>query len=135
VLPKLTVEDLKDIGVTRVGDRRKLLEAIAALRERALPSPVVEQPSAPGPAAGPSPEVLGMEHAGRSHAREARMTRSAPKPTLSATHLYVGASFAGMGQGDSIAPIPAVANRNGSSPTALSSEHFHIRPVFGHRTR
>ena len=34
ILPKLTVEDLKDIGVTRVGDRRRLLEAIAALRER-----------------------------------------------------------------------------------------------------
>jgi hypothetical protein len=34
-LPKLTVDDLKNIGVTRVGDRRKLLEAIAALREGA----------------------------------------------------------------------------------------------------
>jgi hypothetical protein len=34
VLSKLTVEDLKDIGVTRVGDRRNLLEAIAALRAR-----------------------------------------------------------------------------------------------------
>jgi hypothetical protein len=32
VLPRLTVEDLKDIGVTRVGDRRKLLDAIATLR-------------------------------------------------------------------------------------------------------
>jgi hypothetical protein len=29
VLPKLTGEDLKEIGVARVGDRRKLLEAIA----------------------------------------------------------------------------------------------------------
>ena len=34
ILPKLTVEDLKDIGVTRVGDRRKLLEAVAAARRR-----------------------------------------------------------------------------------------------------
>jgi class 3 adenylate cyclase len=32
VLPSLTAEDLKEIGVQAVGDRRKLLEAIAALR-------------------------------------------------------------------------------------------------------
>ena len=32
VLPKLTAEDVKDLGVTAVGHRRKLLEAIAELR-------------------------------------------------------------------------------------------------------
>jgi class 3 adenylate cyclase len=32
VLPKLTPEDLKDLGITAVGHRRKLLEAIAGLR-------------------------------------------------------------------------------------------------------
>jgi class 3 adenylate cyclase/predicted ATPase len=32
VLSKLTAEDLKDLGVAAVGDRRRLLEAIAALR-------------------------------------------------------------------------------------------------------
>jgi hypothetical protein len=58
ILPKLTVEDLKDIGVTKVGDRRKLLEAIAALSVSAPPSPVAEQPSeVPGPAAAPSSEA------------------------------------------------------------------------------
>src|SRR5712691_6651868 len=31
-LPRLTAEDLKDLGVTAVGDRRILLDAIAALR-------------------------------------------------------------------------------------------------------
>ena len=31
VLPHLTVEDLKELGVATVGDRRKLLAAIAAL--------------------------------------------------------------------------------------------------------
>jgi class 3 adenylate cyclase len=31
ILPSLTVEDLKDLGVTLVGDRRRLLDAIAAL--------------------------------------------------------------------------------------------------------
>ena len=45
VLPKLTSEDLKEIGVVAIGHRRKLLEAIAALGAQApaarnpLPSP------------------------------------------------------------------------------------------------
>ena len=30
LLPRLTVDDLKDIGVSVVGDRRRLLDAIAA---------------------------------------------------------------------------------------------------------
>ena len=34
VLPQLTADDLKDIGVSAVGDRRRLLDAIAALAER-----------------------------------------------------------------------------------------------------
>ncbi len=38
VLPSLTVEDLKDLGVTSVGHRRQLLEAIAALRTDGLPA-------------------------------------------------------------------------------------------------
>ena len=42
VLPSLTAEDLKDLGVGFVGDRRKLLNAVAALRAEAsaaMPSP------------------------------------------------------------------------------------------------
>ena len=35
VLPRLTAEDLKDLGVGFVGHRRKLLDAIAALRAEA----------------------------------------------------------------------------------------------------
>ena len=35
VLPNLTAEDLKDLGVGVVGHRRKLLDAIAALRNDA----------------------------------------------------------------------------------------------------
>ena len=31
ILPKLTAEDLKDLGISSVGDRRRLLDAIAAL--------------------------------------------------------------------------------------------------------
>jgi class 3 adenylate cyclase len=44
VLPELTAEDLKDIGVTSVGHRRSLLAAIAALGKPtpAEPGPMVE---------------------------------------------------------------------------------------------
>src|SRR6266403_759245 len=38
VLPSLTAEDLKDLGVTLVGHRRRLLDAIAALGSP-LPDP------------------------------------------------------------------------------------------------
>lgn len=40
VLPELTAEDLRDIGVDLVGHRRKLLAAIAALRSNAASDPV-----------------------------------------------------------------------------------------------
>ena len=51
VLPKLTADDLKDIGVTAVGHRRKLLEAIAQLSAiPTTPSPG-GQPGAPPHAA------------------------------------------------------------------------------------
>src|SRR6202022_1062588 len=39
VLPELTAEDLKDLGVALVGHRRKLLAAIAALRSDVGPAP------------------------------------------------------------------------------------------------
>ena len=38
VLPGLTTDDLKEIGVAALGDRRRLLAAIAALGEGALPA-------------------------------------------------------------------------------------------------
>src|SRR5215471_11036519 len=57
ILPKLTAEDLKDLGVARVGDRRKLLEAIAALRGATAPLPAPEQlPEVPDPAPAPQAE-------------------------------------------------------------------------------
>jgi len=37
VLPKLTAEDLRELGVMMIGHRRLLLEAIAGLREPAAP--------------------------------------------------------------------------------------------------
>ena len=39
VLPELTADDLKDLGVGLVGHRRKLLAAIAALRRESGPEP------------------------------------------------------------------------------------------------
>jgi predicted ATPase/class 3 adenylate cyclase len=52
VLPHLTVEDLKEIGVATVGDRRMLLAAIAALA-----SPTASQPPGPRPLAAPPTKV------------------------------------------------------------------------------
>ena len=46
VLPTVTAEDLKDLGVDIVGHRRKLLNAIAALQnDAAAKRPVTESPS------------------------------------------------------------------------------------------
>jgi class 3 adenylate cyclase/predicted ATPase len=52
VLPSLTAEDLKDLGVGFVGDRRKLLDAIAAVRaEASVPMPLSDAPLATDKAA------------------------------------------------------------------------------------
>src|SRR5215471_13831011 len=52
VLPRLTAEDLKELGVGFVGDRRKLLDAIAALRAQAsAPTPLSDAPLATDKAA------------------------------------------------------------------------------------
>src|SRR5258707_5782857 len=50
VLPKLTAEDLISIGVTSVGHRRKLLEAIAGLD---MAVPTAPAGAAPAPRAPP----------------------------------------------------------------------------------
>ena len=52
ILPKLTFEDLKDLGVGFVGHRRKLLDAIAAVRaEASAPTPLSDAPLATDKAA------------------------------------------------------------------------------------
>src|SRR4051812_43422730 len=45
VLPTLTAEELKDIGVSSIRHRRRLLEAIAALRSNAMPAEAPAQAS------------------------------------------------------------------------------------------
>ena len=48
VLPNLTAEDLKDLGVSIVGHRRKLLDAIAALRtDTSVKGPSADAASVP----------------------------------------------------------------------------------------
>ena len=69
VLPRLTAEDLKDLGVGLVGHRRTLLDAIAALRadanakeppSDALPhAPHSAQAFAPPPTVAPAAEAVG----------------------------------------------------------------------------
>jgi len=55
VLPSLTHETPKDLGVTSVGHRLKLLEAIAALRtEETTSLPLLTRPQAPTPKTAPS---------------------------------------------------------------------------------
>ncbi|MBV8119871.1 MAG: AAA family ATPase [Alphaproteobacteria bacterium] len=49
VLPSLTAEDLRELGVAVLGHRRKLLDAIAELRRAPLP-----RSEEPGPAASPA---------------------------------------------------------------------------------
>src|SRR5580693_7296521 len=57
VLPRLTAEDLKDLGVGFVGDRRKLLDAIAAMRaEASAPTPLSDASPATDKAAKDSAE-------------------------------------------------------------------------------
>ena len=65
VLPNLTTEDLKELGVAALGHRRKLLDAIAALRTDAgVKAPSVEppDPEAAGDRRAPSghSDVLGL---------------------------------------------------------------------------
>jgi hypothetical protein len=58
VLPNLTAEDLKELGVASLGHRRKLLDAIAALRAdmhgNVPPVNVTTTPQVPLPRTAPS---------------------------------------------------------------------------------
>src|SRR6478672_3403118 len=49
LLPRLTVDDLKDIGVSVVGDRRRLLDAIAAIAGAGPPADLPASPTKSAP--------------------------------------------------------------------------------------
>jgi class 3 adenylate cyclase len=62
VLPNLTAEDLKELGVASLGHRRKLLDAIAALRTDAGAKAPASAPAMPDNAAttaSPAPDAFG----------------------------------------------------------------------------
>ncbi|MBV8398976.1 MAG: AAA family ATPase [Acetobacteraceae bacterium] len=63
VLPTLTAEELKDIGVSSIRHRRRLLEATAALRSNAMPAEASARvsPSAP-------PDLIGLPGASETTA-------------------------------------------------------------------
>ena len=55
MLPRLTAEDLKDLGVASVGHRRKLLDAVSIFKSAG-------EPRAPSAAAPPSPlQTAGLQ--------------------------------------------------------------------------
>src|SRR6516165_3945924 len=94
VLPSLTAEDLKDLGVGFVGDRRKLLDAIAALRVEASPlTPPSDAPLATYKAAKDTAErrqvtVMFSDLVG-STALSARMDPEDLREVISAYHRCV----------------------------------------------
>ena len=78
VLPKLTADDLKDIGVTAVGHRRMLLEAIAHLSATDA-SPVHSTGSAGGSPLATLPRMRGRASrwgGGRAAAADRDVLRS-----------------------------------------------------------
>ena len=66
VLPSLTVEDLKDLGVTLVGDRRRLLDAIAALGNKHIQEAQAEPSEGIGRSLAPTGGTPGAEAKRRS---------------------------------------------------------------------
>src|SRR5262249_52079660 len=83
ILPKLTAEDLKDIGVMAVGHRRVLLDAIATLRGETPPKQENAPSAATEPATKPNRVGGGFPEAERrpSHVIVSDLLRS---PRLSA---------------------------------------------------
>ena len=93
VLPELTAEDLKDLGVGMIGHRRLLLRAIADLQTRPATAPEV---SAPGTASGAAAErrqltVMFCDLVG-STAMAARLDPEELREVIGAYHRCVAAA-------------------------------------------
>ena len=69
VLPRLTSEDLREIGVVAVGHRRKLLDAIAALGASAPTTAVTAEVSGPSAPADAERRQLTWRRRGQGHRR------------------------------------------------------------------
>src|SRR6202049_3183123 len=83
VLPSLTAEDLKDLGVGFVGDRRKLLDAIAAVRaEASAPTPLFDAPLATDKAAQDTAERRQVTVEAESEGAARRTVAAVPSPAL-----------------------------------------------------
>src|SRR5262245_46540665 len=65
ILPELTADDLRDLGVSLVGHRRKLLAAIAALRDEASPAETGSASTPPLPLIPNDPGLKNMRSAER----------------------------------------------------------------------
>ena len=87
VLPRLTAEDLKDLGVTLVGHRRRLLEAIATLGAETSAAVVLEDDLLI--------EGVGVAHVGCTNrcsvisSRRSRTTSISNVSSTSAANAYV----------------------------------------------
>ena len=132
VLPNLTAEDLKDLGVGMVGHRRMLLDAIAALRaETSAPTPPSDAPLATDKAAQDTAErrqitVMFSDLVG-STALSARMDPEDLREVISAYHRCVAETVGRFGgfvakyMGDGV--LIYFATKPPKRPT-VSATHF-----------
>jgi hypothetical protein len=117
VLPRLTAEDLKDLGVGPVGHRRKLLDAIAALRAES-------SGSAPSPEVIPDSDQAATDSAERRHVTVSSRTLLArPHFPLAWTQKICARSFRPIRRASSV--IPPISRKSpspaGTRQVTLSS--------------
>jgi hypothetical protein len=131
VLPSLTAEDLKDLGVTLVGHRRRLLDAIAALSPE-IPAAVVMLSSWEAPARADAERrqltVMFCDLVG-STALSIRFDPEDLRGVISAYHRAVTEIVTG--PDGSVATFICASTRaaNGQSPPkTVSEQHFAIDP-------
>jgi class 3 adenylate cyclase len=96
VLPSLTGEDLKDLGVTLVGHRRRLLDAIAALAVPPATIPAAPQPPVAAEADRRQLTVLFCDLAGSTELA-ARLDPEDLRAIINAYHQAVAAVLTGFG--------------------------------------
>ena len=96
VLPGLTAEDLKDLGVTLVGHRRRLLDAIAALGQEATTAPASASPPVAAEAERRQLTVLFCDLAGSTELA-GRLDPEDLRTIIAAYHQAVAAVLTGFG--------------------------------------